>query len=59
MIARPNDCDVATLRGAARYGLGINGGKKAVSSVVAPRSYCMSSLLFVSLSLATFCSFER
>ncbi|KAI5477442.1 protein of heat shock protein Hsp70 family [Pseudohyphozyma bogoriensis] len=41
-IARPNDCDVATLQGAARYGLGLSQGKKAVSSVVCPRSYCMT-----------------
>jgi hypothetical protein len=42
VIARPNDCDVATLQGAARYGLGLVGGKAAVSSVISPRSYIMS-----------------
>ncbi|ORY76553.1 hypothetical protein BCR35DRAFT_120949 [Leucosporidium creatinivorum] len=41
VIARPNDCDVATLRGAARYGLGLNQGRKAVSNVISPRSYIM------------------
>lgn len=44
VIARPNDCDVATLRGAARYGLGLTQGKKAVSNVISPRSYIMSEL---------------
>ncbi|SGY56999.1 BQ5605_C006g04207 [Microbotryum silenes-dioicae] len=42
VIARPNDCDVATLRGAARYGLGLTQGRKAVSAVITPRSYIMS-----------------
>ena len=42
VIARPTDCDVATLQGAARYGLGLVGGKAAVSSVISPRSYIMS-----------------
>jgi hypothetical protein len=42
MIGRPQDCDVATLQGAARYGLGLIGGKAAVSSVISPRSYVMS-----------------
>lgn len=42
VIARPQDCDVATLQGAARYGLGLVGGKAAVSSVISPRSYIMS-----------------
>lgn len=41
-IARPQDADVATLQGAARYGLGLKGGKAAVSSVICPRSYIMS-----------------
>ncbi|KAM0747875.1 hypothetical protein T439DRAFT_366092 [Meredithblackwellia eburnea MCA 4105] len=41
LIARPQDCDVATLQGAARYGLGLSGGKAAVSSVISPRSYIM------------------
>ncbi|KAK4049950.1 hypothetical protein OIV83_003774 [Microbotryomycetes sp. JL201] len=41
VIARPNDCDVATMRGAARYGLGLSSGKKAVSNVISPRSYIM------------------
>lgn len=45
VIARPQDCDVATLQGAARYGLGLTGGKAAVSSVVSPRSYIMSECL--------------
>lgn len=42
VIARPNDCDVATLRGAARYGLGLSTGRRAVSNVISPRSYIMS-----------------
>lgn len=46
VIARPQDCDVATLQGAARYGLGLTGGKAAVSSVISPRSYIMSASLF-------------
>ncbi|KAM0786232.1 hypothetical protein ACM66B_007033 [Microbotryomycetes sp. NB124-2] len=41
VIARPQDCDVATLQGAARYGLGLTNGKAAVSSVICPRSYIM------------------
>ncbi|KAL8291455.1 hypothetical protein RQP46_002433 [Phenoliferia psychrophenolica] len=41
VIARPNDCDVATLHGAARYGLGLVEGKAAVSNVISPRSYIM------------------
>ncbi|KAK4046961.1 hypothetical protein OIO90_006379 [Microbotryomycetes sp. JL221] len=41
VVARPNDCDVATMRGAARYGLGLSSGKKAVSNVISPRSYIM------------------
>ncbi|GAA5899591.1 hypothetical protein JCM6882_001158 [Rhodosporidiobolus microsporus] len=45
VIVRPQDCDTATLRGAARYGLGLKMGKGAVSSVIAPRSYCMKSKL--------------
>ncbi|GAA5990623.1 hypothetical protein JCM11641_007059 [Rhodosporidiobolus odoratus] len=45
VIVRPQDCDTATLRGAARYGLGLRLGKGAVSSVIAPRSYCMKSKL--------------
>lgn len=49
VIARPNDCDVATLHGAARYGLGLNGGRAAVSSVISPRSYIMSVFFFSSL----------
>lgn len=42
VIERPNDCDVATLQGAARYGLGLRQGKPAVSNVISPRSYIMS-----------------
>ncbi|GAA5940680.1 hypothetical protein JCM3775_004761 [Rhodotorula graminis] len=45
VIVRPQDCDTATLRGAARYGLGLRMGKVAVSSVISPRSYCMKSKL--------------
>ncbi|GAA5843244.1 hypothetical protein JCM11251_002259 [Rhodosporidiobolus azoricus] len=45
VIVRPQDCDTATLRGAARYGLGFKSGKGAVSSVIAPRSYCIKSKL--------------
>lgn len=41
-IARPHDCDVATLQGAARYGLGLTSGRAAVSSVICPRNYIMS-----------------
>jgi hypothetical protein len=40
-IAKPRDCDVSTLQGAARYGLGLIQGRPAVSSVIAPRSYLM------------------
>ncbi|KAH8919099.1 actin-like ATPase domain-containing protein [Atractiella rhizophila] len=43
VIARPQDCDIATLQGAARYGLGLRGGKNWVSSVISPRAYCMSA----------------
>jgi len=45
VIVRPQDCDTATLRGAARYGLGLRMGRGAVSSVISPRSYCMKSKL--------------
>lgn len=38
VIARPSDCDTATLRGAAQYGLA---GRSLVSSVIAPQSYMM------------------
>ncbi|GAA5822338.1 hypothetical protein JCM10212_005680 [Sporobolomyces blumeae] len=41
VIARPRDADVATLQGAARYGL----GKATVSSVISPRSYIMKCKL--------------
>lgn len=37
VIAKPRDTDVATLQGAARYGLGLIGGKATVSSVISPR----------------------
>ncbi|GAA5840524.1 hypothetical protein JCM11251_007608 [Rhodosporidiobolus azoricus] len=45
IIARPRDTDVATLQGAARYGLGLISGKPAVSSVISPRSYIMKCKL--------------
>ncbi|GAA5878397.1 hypothetical protein JCM8547_007907 [Rhodosporidiobolus lusitaniae] len=45
IIARPRDCDVSTLQGAARYGLGLISGKPAVSSVISPRSYIMKCKL--------------
>ena len=38
MIDRPPDCDTATLRGAAQYGLA---RRPLVSSVIAPQSYMM------------------
>lgn len=38
MISRPPDCDTATLRGAAQYGLA---RRPLVSSVVAPQSYML------------------
>ncbi|KAI0370869.1 actin-like ATPase domain-containing protein [Pilatotrama ljubarskyi] len=38
VIARPPDCDTATLRGAAQYGLA---RKPLVSSVIAPQSYML------------------
>ncbi|GAA5942523.1 Hsp70 family protein [Sporobolomyces koalae] len=41
VIARPRDADVATLQGAARYGL----GKATVSSVISPRSYIIKCKL--------------
>ncbi|GAA5933864.1 hypothetical protein JCM3775_000308 [Rhodotorula graminis] len=45
VIAKPRDTDVATLQGAARYGLGLIGGKATVSSVISPRSYIMKCKL--------------
>ncbi|POY72841.1 hypothetical protein BMF94_4096 [Rhodotorula taiwanensis] len=45
VVVRPQDCDTATLRGAARYGLGLRMGRGGVSSVISPRSYCMKSKL--------------
>lgn len=45
VVVRPQDCDTATLRGAARYGLGLKMGRGGVSSVISPRSYCMKSKL--------------
>ncbi|GJN93855.1 hypothetical protein Rhopal_006914-T1 [Rhodotorula paludigena] len=45
IIAKPRDTDVATLQGAARYGLGLIGGKATVSSVISPRSYIMKCKL--------------
>ncbi|GAA5978586.1 hypothetical protein JCM11641_002779 [Rhodosporidiobolus odoratus] len=45
IIARPRDTDVATLQGAARYGLGLISGRPAVSSVISPRSYIMKCKL--------------
>jgi len=38
VVARPSDCDTATVRGAAQYGLARRG---LVSSVIAPQSYMM------------------
>jgi hypothetical protein len=38
VISRPPDCDTATLRGAAQYGLA---RRPLVSSVIAPQSYMM------------------
>ncbi|TFK82502.1 actin-like ATPase domain-containing protein [Polyporus arcularius HHB13444] len=38
VIARPHDCDTATVRGAAQYGLA---RRPLVSSVVAPQSYML------------------
>lgn len=38
VIARPADCDTATVRGAAQYGLA---RRPLVSSVIAPQSYMM------------------
>ncbi|KAK7676060.1 hypothetical protein QCA50_020984 [Cerrena zonata] len=38
VVARPPDCDTATLRGAAQYGLA---RRPLVSSVIAPQSYMM------------------
>lgn len=38
VISRPPDCDTATLRGAAQYGLA---HRPLVSSVIAPQSYMM------------------
>ena len=37
-MARPSDCDTATVRGAAQYGLA---RRPLVSSVIAPQSYMM------------------
>jgi len=38
VIARPDDADTATARGAAQYGLA---GKPLVTSVICPRAYLM------------------
>ena len=38
VIARPSDCDTATVRGAAQYGLA---RRSLVSSVIAPQSYML------------------
>lgn len=38
VIARPSDCDTATVRGAAQYGLA---RRPLVSSVIAPQSYML------------------
>jgi hypothetical protein len=38
VIARPDDADTATARGAAQYGLA---GKALVTSVICPRAYLM------------------
>lgn len=37
IIARPRDTDVATLQGAARYGLSLSKDGGTVSSVISPR----------------------
>lgn len=47
VIARPMDCDVATLQGAARYGLGIREGRVAVSNIITPRAYIISKFGFL------------
>lgn len=44
VIARPGDCDVATVQGAARYGLT---KKVLVSSVVCPKAYVVRSSFFL------------
>jgi len=54
-VVRPRDCDVATLQGAARYGL----GKATVSSVISPRSYIMSSSSFLSTLIVHFHSLSH
>ena len=38
---RPPDCDVATVQGAARYGLELLRGKLSVMNCIAPKSYMM------------------
>jgi hypothetical protein len=43
VIARPSDCDTATVRGAAQYGLA---RRPLVSSVIAPQSYMMKVRFF-------------
>ncbi|BGP27361.1 hypothetical protein Rt10032_c22g6599 [Rhodotorula toruloides] len=45
IIARPRDTDVATLQGAARYGLSLSKDSGTVSSVISPRSYIMKCKL--------------
>jgi len=49
VIARPDDADTATARGAAQYGLA---GKTLVTTVICPRAYLMK-VSFVSNSLPT------
>jgi hypothetical protein len=60
-IVRPGDCDVATLQGAARYGLGVAKGNSMISSVIVPRAYIMSECFFVyqPMTVARFEAFGR
>ncbi|KAM0753426.1 actin-like ATPase domain-containing protein [Meredithblackwellia eburnea MCA 4105] len=38
---RPDDCDVATVQGAARYGMELQRGKLSVMNVICPKNYMM------------------
>ena len=50
VIVRPADCDTATVRGAAQYGLA---RRPLVSSVIAPQSYMLKVRRDLQVSFAT------
>ncbi|KAK4702478.1 hypothetical protein P7C70_g3743, partial [Phenoliferia sp. Uapishka_3] len=45
VFLRPQDCDVATVQGAARYALGIIRGRLSVMNVICPSNYMMQTKL--------------